>query len=150
MIPPQFDGFFQAATKKPSPYDYQRRVARGERNGRPEAEWLASGTECNSRLINIPTGLGKTAAVVLAWLWNRVQLQNPKWPRRLVYCLPMRTLVEQTDFQAAEYNRGFVLAQYFSYLRREPDIAGISFRLARLKWARHSSARQNTAAFLDL
>jgi len=35
---------------------------------------MASGTECNSRLINIPTGLGKTAAVVLAWLWNRVQL----------------------------------------------------------------------------
>jgi CRISPR-associated endonuclease/helicase Cas3 len=100
VIPPQFDGFFQAATKKLSPklspYDYQRRLACGERNDRPKAEWLASGTECNSRLINIPTGLGKTAAVVLAWLWNRVQFPNSKWPRRLVYCLPMRTLVEQT------------------------------------------------------
>lgn len=66
-----FDTFFQTATDH-APYDYQRRVACGERNGRPEAEWLASGTECNSRLINVPTGLGKTAAVVLAWLWNRL------------------------------------------------------------------------------
>jgi len=52
MSPPQFDCFFQAATKKPSPYDYQRRLACGERNNRPEAEWLASSTECNARLIN--------------------------------------------------------------------------------------------------
>ena len=95
MIPPQFDGFFQAATKKPSPYDYQRRVACGERNGRPEAEWLANGTECNSRLINIPTGCGKIVAVVLAWLRNRAHLQNPKWPRRLIYCLPMRAVFNE-------------------------------------------------------
>jgi CRISPR-associated endonuclease/helicase Cas3 len=81
----QFDGFFQKATGN-SPYAYQSRLAGSD-----------SGTTCNSQLINIPTGLGKTAAVVLAWLWNRVQLQNPKWPRRLVYCLPMRTLVEQTE-----------------------------------------------------
>ncbi len=91
-----FDTFFQSATKKPAPYGYQCRLACGERGGRAEAEWLAGGTACHSQLINIPTGLGKTAAVVLAWLWSRVHLQNTKWPRRLVYCLPMRTLVEQT------------------------------------------------------
>ena len=46
-------------------------------------------------IIPVPTGSGKTAAALLGWLW---QLQhNPKTtPRRLVYCLPMRTLVEQT------------------------------------------------------
>src|SRR5207247_2922212 len=55
-----------------------------------------------SRLINIHTGLCKTAAVVLASLWNRslnsqqATTNSPQWPRRLVYCLPMRTLVEQT------------------------------------------------------
>jgi CRISPR-associated endonuclease/helicase Cas3 len=53
------------------------------------------------RLIEIPTGLGKTAAVVLAWLWNRVAEPDTDarkaWPRRLVYCMPMRTLVEQTE-----------------------------------------------------
>jgi len=61
---------------------------------------LAEDSACQSRLIEIPTGLGKTAAVVLAWLWNRVLQPDiearKQWPRRLVYCLPMRTLVEQT------------------------------------------------------
>ncbi len=79
-----FDTFFQSATGN-SPYDYQSRLAGSD-----------SDTACRSQLINIPTGLGKTAAVLLAWLWNRVQPQNPTWPRRLIYCLPMRTLVEQT------------------------------------------------------
>ena len=68
------------------PYPYQARLA-GEESGRP----------CESQLIDIPTGLGKTAAVTMAWLWNRVILNRPDWPRRLVYCLPMRTLVEQTQ-----------------------------------------------------
>jgi CRISPR-associated endonuclease/helicase Cas3 len=126
VIPPQFDGFFQAATKKPSPYDFQRRLACGERNDRPEAEWLDSGTECNSRLINIPTGLGKTAAVVLAWLWNRVQLQNAQWPRRLVYCLPMRTLVEQTQIE---------VKKWLENLRNKSAELGIEGKLLEdLKW----------------
>lgn len=48
-------------------------------------------------LLNIPTGLGKTAAVTLAWLF-KTQVQNcPDTPRRLVWCLPMRVLVEQTE-----------------------------------------------------
>ena len=33
---------------------------------------------------------------MLAWLWNRVLKHRDDWPCRLVYCLPMRTLVEQT------------------------------------------------------
>ena len=88
-----FEEFFRAATGH-APYDYQRRLATGE-----------AGCHCKSQLINVPTGLGKTAAVVLAWLWNRLlaQIRNPQstirnseCPRRLVYCLPMRTLVKQT------------------------------------------------------
>ena len=68
-----FDTFFHTATGN-MPYDYQSRLAGND-----------SGKDCRSQLINIPTGLGNTAAVVLAWLWNRDHLQNPKWPRRLVY-----------------------------------------------------------------
>jgi CRISPR-associated endonuclease/helicase Cas3 len=51
-------------------------------------------------LVNVPTGCGKTAGVFLAWLWQR--RFNPddsvrsSTPRRLVYCLPLRSLVEQT------------------------------------------------------
>ena len=74
MTPPAYEQFFKVATGGHSPFDYQTR--------------LGEDPECKSRLINIPTGLGKTAAVILAWLWNRKD-----WSRRLVYCLPMRTLV---------------------------------------------------------
>jgi CRISPR-associated endonuclease/helicase Cas3 len=100
-----FSTFFRTATRH-APYTYQCRLACGSRrDGEDASTWLSHGAACRSLLIDIPTGLGKTAAVVLAWLWNRVILQslnsqqpaiNSKWPRRLVYCLPMRTLVEQT------------------------------------------------------
>jgi len=69
-----------------APFAYQRRVAL-------DAEMPA--------LINAPTGAGKTAAILGAWLWRR--LKNPQSVgRRLVYCLPMRTLVEQTAKVARE------------------------------------------------
>jgi CRISPR-associated endonuclease/helicase Cas3 len=57
---------------------------------------LACDADCRDRLIRIPTGFGKTAGVTLAWLYNRVHRRDDAWPRRLVLCLPMRTLVEQT------------------------------------------------------
>lgn len=95
-----YDQFFHQATEKPFPHGYQCRLACGP-DARPEQpESLAGGTKCQSQLISIPTGLGTTAAVVLAWLWNRVHLKSEQWPRRLVYCLPMRTLVEQTEREA--------------------------------------------------
>jgi CRISPR-associated endonuclease/helicase Cas3 len=98
-----YDDFFRQTTGKPQPYGYQCRLAcgAGADSGRPET--LTSGTSCDSQLISIPTGLGKTAGVVLAWLWNRVHLKSEKWPRRLVYCLPMRALVEQTHEEAAKW-----------------------------------------------
>ena len=87
---------FRKATGLPAPYAYQCRLACGQKAALNDPSTLRAGTDCHSQLIEIPTGLRKTAAVVLAWLWNRVHLQKPDWPRRLVYCLPMRTLVEQT------------------------------------------------------
>jgi CRISPR-associated endonuclease/helicase Cas3 len=76
-----FGDFFSQATGISSgPYDYQQRLARDD--------W--------PDLLEIPTGLGKTAAVVLAWLYKRRVLEDTDTPRRLVYCLPMRVLVEQT------------------------------------------------------
>ena len=90
-----FDHLFETATGF-SPHEYQARLACGERGSRNRNDWLNQGSACESMLIEIPTGFGKTGAVVLAWLWNRVLKQRDDWPRRLVYCLPMRTLVEQT------------------------------------------------------
>ena len=78
-----FDNFFKKATNF-EPYDFQRKFA------------------CDIELpdiINIPTGLGKTECMIIGWLWrksseNRLQ-SNTNTPRRLIYSLPMRTLVEQ-------------------------------------------------------
>lgn len=75
----QFEAFFQAAFGH-APFDYQCRLALSE-------ELYA--------LVNVPTGAGKTAAILGAWLWRRVH-RPANVGRRLVYCLPMRTLVEQT------------------------------------------------------
>ena len=97
-MPATFDDFFRQATATENnpdgnpPYDYQVRLAGGD-----------AGRSCESQLISIPTGLGKTVAVVLAWLWNRVVRYNEAWPRRLVYCLPMRTLVEQTRDEVGKW-----------------------------------------------
>lgn len=88
-----YSDFFKAATGgEHPPYGWQERLANSE--------------ACMSRLIDIPTGLGKTAGVVLAWLWNRLNGQDEQqsaWPRRLVYCLPMRTLVEQTEGEVKKW-----------------------------------------------
>ena len=93
--PDRFDHLFARATGF-RPHEYQAQLACGERGSRGCDEWLCNSSACESMLIEIPTGFGKTGAVVLAWLWNRVLKQRDDWPRRLVYCLPMRALVEQT------------------------------------------------------
>ena len=41
----------------------------------------------------------------------------------------LRLVADSPEFRAAEYNRGFVLMQYFGYLRRDIDQAGYDFWL---------------------
>ena len=79
-----YDAFFKQATQLPKdqgPFPYQARLA--------EEPW--------PDLLDVPTGMGKTAAVTLAWLYKRRELNDPDTPRRLIWCLPMRVLVEQTQ-----------------------------------------------------
>jgi CRISPR-associated endonuclease/helicase Cas3 len=121
MAPLRFDIEFQKATNH-RPYPYQCRLACGEQNGRIEEEWLTSSAVCRSQLINVPTGLGKTAAVLTAWLWNRILLQDSRWPRRLIYCLPMRTLVEQTENVAQKMLTPFDLAWDGKFANRKKRI----------------------------
>jgi len=78
-----FDAFFWKATGN-HPYPFQREFA--------EAPSLP-------QIVRIPTGLGKTAMALIGWLWRRFggdEKRRENTPRRLVYCLPMRVLVEQT------------------------------------------------------
>lgn len=70
----------EAGAETPTPYAYQRGLAAGA--------W--------PDMLHVPTGLGKTAAVASAWLYRRLG-SDPTTPRRLVWCLPMRVLVEQTS-----------------------------------------------------
>ncbi|MBI4728139.1 MAG: CRISPR-associated endonuclease Cas3'' [Acidobacteria bacterium] len=81
--------------------DFFRSVVQWDRHDWQER--LAADDMCRDRLIRIPTGFGKTAGVTIAWLWNRVHQKNAAWPRRLVLCLPMRTLVEQTERAVSEW-----------------------------------------------
>ncbi|MGH7446109.1 MAG: DEAD/DEAH box helicase, partial [Longimicrobiales bacterium] len=53
-------------------------------------------------MLDIPTGLGKTAAVTTAWLYRRLH-EDADTPRRLVWCLPMRVLVEQTHANVKQW-----------------------------------------------
>lgn len=85
-----FKTFFASMVRHESetaraPYPYQQKLAEG---GWPET-------------LIIPTGFGKTAAVLSAWLW-KLKIGDPGTPRRLVYCLPMRALVEQTAAAASK------------------------------------------------
>lgn len=66
----------------------------------PWQERLGTDQTCRNRLIRIPTGMGKTEGVLAAWIFHRIEQANDLWPRRLVWCLPMRVLVEQTEHVA--------------------------------------------------
>lgn len=87
----RFEALFRRATENPAPLPYQKRLALGDPL---------------PTLLDVPTGLGKTAAAILAWVWRRRFAAEPTRknpPRRLVYCLPMRVLVEQTFIEAVKW-----------------------------------------------
>jgi CRISPR-associated endonuclease/helicase Cas3 len=86
-----FDALFTHATDGGGAYPYQKQ--------------LATAGPTDSHLLSIPTGLGKTAAAILAWVWRRRFAGDVResTPRRLVYCLPMRVLAEQTYSEAIRW-----------------------------------------------
>lgn len=88
-----FDEFFSMATatdKRPRgsvPHGYQARIAR---DGLPS-------------VVRAPTGTGKTG-VILAWVWRRLYGPDPAGtPRRLVYALPQRSLVDQVSGEVRKW-----------------------------------------------
>lgn len=83
-----FHELFVLATDNKRPFPYQGRLAMS-----PWPDFL-----------DIPTGMGKTAAVTMTWLYkrgwrrgDRTESPDSATPRRLIWCLPMRVLVEQTE-----------------------------------------------------
>lgn len=93
----RFAAWFEQATGH-RPYPYQTRFA-CEQTSSQQPSPLAGEGRVRGQLVDVPTGLGKTAMAVLGWLWRRRfadEGTRKATPRRLVYCLPMRVLVEQT------------------------------------------------------
>ncbi|MGH8587833.1 MAG: DEAD/DEAH box helicase, partial [Gammaproteobacteria bacterium] len=111
----KFDDWFDRATggRGRTPFPYQRALA-----------------ECNAlpELLEVPTGTGKTAAAILAWLWRR-RTRPKETPRRLVYCLPMRVLVEQTRGCAVRWLSNLGL------LAGEATFAGERLERYRVDWS---------------
>lgn len=60
----------------------------------------------------------------------------------------IRAVVDAKAFQAAEYNRAFVLMQYFGYLRRDPDTGGYNFWLDILNNRVPNNYRSMVCAFI--
>lgn len=117
-----YSDFFSHITRGKRPYRYQVRLA--------EAPALPS-------LVHLPTGVGKTLAIVGAWAWQRLYHPDPSvrqaTPRRLVYCLPVRNLVEQTaavvqslDLGVPVYTimGGEVEENWYLYPEREAVLVG--------------------------
>lgn len=78
---------------------YFKRLTTTAKPGFEPREWqrqLGEDERCIDRVMRIPTGFGKTEGAVISWLYQRVERKQRSWPRRLVFCLPMRVLVEQT------------------------------------------------------
>jgi len=57
-------------------------------------------------------------------------------------------LISNEQFRQAEHNPGFVLTEYFSYLRRDPDPAGYSFWLDVLSNREAGNYRSMVCAFI--
>lgn len=88
---------------------FRSAFAQDERTPYPYQERLASDSAW-PELLDIPTGMGKTAAVIMAWLYKRGWRKGGQTadidaatPRRLIWCLPMRVLVEQTQENIYEW-----------------------------------------------
>ncbi|MBT9583715.1 DEAD/DEAH box helicase [bacterium] len=83
-----FNEWFEAATNR-NPFAWQSA--------------LADSNLCDDRLVRIPTGFGKTLGVLSAWAYHRIHCGNTSWPIRLIWTLPMRVLVEQTEDEARTF-----------------------------------------------
>jgi len=97
-----FEDFFRLALGQDiQPYPYQKSLS--------QQDW--------PDILDIYTGLGKTASIIIAWLYKRHN-GDTVTPRRLVYCLPMRVLVEQTSSNAVQWISNLTTQKVYSEATR--------------------------------
>ena len=122
-----FHEFFHTLTGH-QPFPYQERLA--------TSDW--------PQLLDIPTGLGKTAAVVVAWLYKR-HTGDSDTGRRLLYCLPMRSLVEQTVEVATEW-----CEKAGGFFEETPSVHKLLGGEVEEEWAERPEAQQIIVGTQDL
>lgn len=104
-----FHQAFQALTGNP-PFPWQQALY---------DEWFSKGKIPPS--CNLPTGLGKTSVIAV---WLIALAKHPdKMPRRLVYVVNRRTVVDQTTDEVEKYRK---------QIDEHPDLAGLKARFGRL------------------
>ena len=125
--------------------------------------WMENEPGATIRTLEAPTGLGKTLATLVGWLWDRKERPGVT-PRRLVYQLPLRTLTDQIAVECRAVlarlgmpipvcvlRGGLVDDQYLEDLAKECVIVGtldqvVSRQLmrgyctSRWSWPRHFAA----------
>lgn len=94
QYPDYHDLFIAAFGQSSQPFAWQRAIAEGD--------W--------PEVLIAPTGSGKTAGVTLAWMYHRLCSPDVT-PRRLVWCLPMRTLVDQVNNEIHRWLEGLDISR---------------------------------------
>ncbi len=89
-----FPYFFRTAFSGNEPFRWQKELV--------DSQW--------PEVLVAPTGSGKTAGITLGWLYKRL-ISPTQTPRRLVWCLPMRSLVDQTFEAITSWVEGLCGAQ---------------------------------------
>lgn len=93
-----FDTTFKALTDN-SPFPWQRELYN---------RFVSDRTDNIPESCNLPTGLGKTS-VIAVWL-IALATHPDKLPRRLIYVVNRRTVVDQTTDEVAKYRRNLSIA----------------------------------------
>jgi uncharacterized protein DUF4214 len=78
---------------------------------------------------------------------KRAALMN-EWNNTSSRAQVLRMVIDDLSFVEAEYNRSFVLMQYFGYLRRDPDNGGYDFWLNVLNNREPNNYRGMVCAFI--
>lgn len=131
MSSPDFDRYFEALTDHP-PLPWQRRL-HDLMAGHDPSDWPDA--------CDIPTGLGKTSAVA-CWLIALATANRNRVPRRLVYIVNRRTIVDQVTDVAETFWRRLRDDSRLTSLRqtlatdlanREGDAAGDALAISTLR-----------------
>lgn len=106
MTPDNFDLLFKAFTANP-PFRWQKRLFKRFMDGSlPEA-------------LDLPTGLGKTSVMAI---WLLARAYNPALPRRLVYVVDRRVVVDQATREAEKLRHALRERDDLSILRNRLDL----------------------------